>query len=93
MDQVGYTPTFFCAIIPGYYSIAHVFKVPSLSDEELYFRNLYKAGQRRVQDEKRKQKERREIFNRRFHQLELPLVSNPDNIKWLERKLNTNKRM
>ena len=69
-----------------------MFEVTSPSDDEVYYRNLYKAGQRRVSDLKRKHKERVALYNRRFHQLELPLISSPDSRKWLESKLNSKKR-
>jgi len=55
-----------------------------LSDDELYFRNLYKAGQRRVADARRKRKEKLRLYNdKKFNQLELPLLSNPSQKDWL----------
>ena len=61
-----------------------MFDVPSLSDEEIYYRNLYKAGQRRVADAKRKRKEMLAVYNsRKFHQLELNLIREPSPKDWL----------
>ena len=57
------------------------------------FRNLYKAGQRRVAHAKRERKKKLKEYNaRHFQQLELQLVRLPDQAKWLETELNTNKR-
>ena len=68
-----------------------MFQAPRLSDEELYFRNLYKAGQRRVADAKRKRKVKLEEYNdKTFHQIELDLVRVPDNKKWLLDRLRGN---
>ena len=67
-----------------------MFKAPRLSDEELYFRNLYKAGQRRVADAKRKKREKIQKYNDvTFNQLELDLVRNPDQKKWLLDRLRS----
>ena len=55
-----------------------------LPQSELDYRNLYRAGQRRVADAKKKRKIKLEEYNARtFNQLELDLVRNPDNKKWL----------
>ena len=57
-------------------------------EEELHFRNLYKAGQRRVADEKRKRRQALRIYNdAKYNQLELSLMSNPDQKAWLLDKL------
>ena len=63
---------------------AYVYSLPSLSDEELLFKNLYKAGQRKVADERRKRKREISLYNdRTFRQLELNLVRVPDQTEWL----------
>jgi hypothetical protein len=65
-----------------------VFEAPRLSDDEVHFRNLYKAGQRRVADARRKRKEKLRLYNnKKFNQLELPLVTVPDQKEWLLNKL------
>ena len=59
-------------------------EIPRLSEREVRYRNLYKAGQRRVADAKRKRKERIDKYNDlTFNQLELSLVTRPDQMKWL----------
>ena len=53
-------------------------------DEEIHFRNLYRAGQRRVADARRKRKEFLKEYNTlKFNQLELNLVRVPNQKKWL----------
>ena len=59
-------------------------EIPRLSEREVRYRNLYKAGQRRVADAKRKRKERIDKYNDlTFNQLELSLVTKPNQEKWL----------
>ena len=83
------TPPFFCVIITCPSAFAYVYRLPPLSDEEVRFRNLYKAGQRRVADAKRKRKERLAIYNeRKFKQLELDLIRVPNQKDWLLDRLS-----
>ena len=66
-----------------------MYRLPTLSDEEIYFRNLYRAGQRRVADAKRKRKERLAIYNeRKYKQLELDLIRVPNQKDWLLDRLS-----
>jgi len=67
--------------------------VGKFTPKEVRFRNLYKAGQRDVTDKKRKWlREKIRPYNEKtFNQLELTLVTVPDQDKWLEDKLNNNK--
>ena len=80
----GLTASFFCAIIDRPFPVAYVYRLPPLSDEELLFRNLYKAGQRKVADTRRKRKREISLYNdRTFNQLELNLMRVPNQKDWL----------